>query len=56
MIFASFFPKSLDNQYQAPETHTGDDIDIDIGDSQKFDNEMVGKKITNFSIRYSRLV
>ena len=45
-VFATFFPKSLDTQYQTPE-----EGEIEIGK-----DKMVEKKITNFSMRYTKLV
>ena len=56
MIFASFFPKSLDSQYQAPDIIPEGEINAEKDEKQAFDREMLGKKITNFSMRYSRLV
>ena len=55
MVFVSFFPKSLDSQYQTSgispdgETKTGKDEKQAIDDHEMFD-----KKITTFSMRYSR--
>ena len=59
VVFGMFFPKSLDNQYQAPSS--GDNaVDKDIENNDEVgqrcsDHLMTGNKITNFSMRYTKL-
>ena len=60
VAFGMFFPKSLDNQYQAPSS--GDNaVDKDIENNDKVvqrcsDQLITEKKITNFSMRYTKSV
>ena len=55
VIFGSFFPESLNSQYQGP-LDSNNDEDIENNDKKSLpDHEMARYKTTNFSMRYTKL-